>query len=100
METSKTINGIIFTSAPVSPINKLVNLPVNVPHVFISVESKPTKYGSYVAVVKNEDTDEKLRYYMPEYITKYAQPGKRFIYDGLKKKSDGTGYAYQHVMWA
>ena len=92
-----TINGITF-GAP-ARVQKLSELPQLVPHVYKGSDSKPTKYGSYIATVVNDDTDEEYKVYLPKYVFDRALPGKRFVYSGLIKKTDGSGHSYHSVEW-
>ena len=97
---SKMINGVEFTAPANGGIKKLSALNQTTPHIVVSKDSKPTRFNSYVVTIINEDTDEAYKVYMPEYIAKHALPQKRFMYNGLVKKSDGSGHSFHSVLWA
>ena len=65
---TRTRNGVTYTILNKFTINNLSSLPQDVPHTFVYIDPKRTKYDNYVVTVKNEDTDEESCYDMPEYI--------------------------------
>lgn len=97
---SKIINGVEFKASTNDTIFKLSDLPQSVPHTIVSKNYVPTGFASYIITVSNDDTSEECKVYMPEYIAKYAFPDKRFVYNGLHKKGDGSGHSYHNVLWA
>ena len=50
--------------------------------------------------VFNEDTEREYKVYMPARIADDASVGDRFIYDGLKTKSDNSGHKFHSILWA
>lgn len=78
-------------------VKKLNDLDKTVTYTIQRVNDTPTKYGSFITTVLNEDTDETFKVYMPEYFAKNAK-GKRFEYTGLRK-SASSGYNYNHIEW-
>ena len=57
------------------------NIPMDIPHVMVSIYPNPTKYGSFVVELRNDDTNEFFE-------------GKAFTYDGLQPKIGGSGHTY------
>lgn len=94
------IDGTKFIRREGNPICKMGDIARLVPHVVRFKEDKPTRYGSFVVTVVNEDTDEEFRVYMPPYVADRAAVGVRFVYAGLQKKIDGSGHTYHDVAWA
>ena len=95
---TKTLGGKeYFTDS--NRIKKMSDIPIDIPHIMVSKYPNPTKYGSFVVELQNEDTNENFKCYMPAYIAKEYQEGKVFIYDGLQAKNDGSGHTYHRVMW-
>lgn len=97
---NKMINGVEFTAPASSGIKKLSTLSQTTPHIIVSKDSKPTRFNSYIVTIINENTEEEYKVYTPEYVAKLALPKRRFIYDGLVKKSDGSGYSFHSILWA
>ena len=91
-----TINGDSYEPAT-TPVQKLSDVPQLVPHVYLSSDHKPTKYGSFVSTIKNEDTGKEYKVYLPKYRHEQAVPGKKFIYCGLEINSSGK--SFQWVEW-
>ena len=95
---TKTLGGKeYFTNG--NRIKKMSDIPIDIPHIMVSKYPNPTKYGSFVVELQNEDTNENFKCYMPAYIAKEYQAGKVFIYNGLQAKNDGSGHTYHRVMW-
>ena len=82
-----------------SRVRKLSEVPVNVPHHWIYRYPNPTRYGSFVVEILNEDTEEIYRCYMPEYIAERGSEGKIFTYEGLENKTDGSGHSFHKVVF-
>jgi len=95
---SKTINGEVFRARAVA-ITKLSAITIDVPHEIICIDSKPTKYGTYIVTVFNEGTKVECKVYMPAYLAEDAKVGDRFIYNGLKVKIDNSGHRYHSLLW-
>jgi hypothetical protein len=96
---SKLIGGRKFTAPATSGICKLSELSQDESYLVVSKDNNPTRFGSYVVTVINEYTDEEYRVYMPEYIAKHATADRVFCYNGLQKKTDGSGHAFHSVLW-
>ena len=94
-----TINNITYGNTTTNSVKKLSQVPLLVPHVYRGMNTRPTRYGSFIATITNEDSGEEYEVYMPKYIADRALPGRRFIYCGLEKKSDGSGHSYHNVGW-
>ena len=80
-------------------IKKLSEIMIDVPHIVVDKDPNPTRHGSFVVEVRNEDTEEILQCYMPKYIAKNCTIGKVFFYKGLHAKDDNSGHTYHKVMW-
>ncbi|XP_067936970.1 uncharacterized protein [Watersipora subatra] len=92
-------HGICSIHVPVAPlfvVHKISAIPKEIPHVCLSKESKPTRYGSYIATVFNMDTEEEYKVYMPEYIAKEALPDREFVYCGLIYKAKPKRIKFPH----
>ena len=79
-------------------IRKLSDLDKMVSYIIQSVSDTPTRYGSFVTTVLNEETDQEHKIYMPKHFAKEALPGKVFEYTG-SKKSASSGYNYNNIEW-
>jgi len=75
-------------------IKKLSALNQTTPNTVVSKNSEPARFSSYIVTIINKDTEEEYKIYLPEYIAKHSLPGKRFMYNELQKKSDGSGHSY------
>ena len=64
-------------------IKRLTDIPVDVPHLWEYMYPNPKDDGSFVVVVKNADTNEEYRCYMPVYIVNRGREGKLFVHEGL-----------------
>ena len=95
---SKTINNETF-NAQAGVITKLRDMEKDIPHRIVRVNKTPTKYGTYVVTVFNEQLENEYEVYMPAYLINNAKAGDRFVYDGLKTKSDNSGHTYHSVYW-
>ena len=80
-------------------VRKFSQIPVNVPHEWVCMDRNPTRYGSFVVEVQNKDTNEIYRCYMPKYLAERGSKGKIFVYEGLKKKTDGSGHSFHKVVF-
>ena len=101
MANIKSINDVCYEieSNQIPKIRKLAELPVNVPHSWVHMDPNPTRYGSFVVDIKNLDTNETYKCYMPKYIANRGYGGKLFVYEGLEKKTDGSGHSFHKVVF-
>ena len=98
--TTTGASGRLYTAPATFTICKLSDLSQDVEYQVVSVDKKPTKFGSYVVTIATlTDDDDECRVYMPEYIARHAKRSKCFVYKGLQKKSDGSGHSYHRVEW-
>ena len=90
------IDGVTYGSPA---IRKLSEVPQSVPHTLENLNSKPTKFGTFVAKIVNEKTGEKYSVYLPKYAVNNAEEGRSFVYVGLVQKSDNSGHKFHCVKW-
>ena len=88
-------SGRIYSNQTKS-IMKLYEFPKYTEYQVIKQEHTPTKFGSYVATIKVEDTE--LQVYMPKYIAERNKCGKWYMYDGLQDKKNKSGHQYHSVL--
>ena len=99
---TRVINGVVYRverDNSQTSVKKLTELPVNVPHSWLLTGLKPTRYGSHVVDVHNLDTNEEYKCYMPAYVVNRGGKGKVFVYEGLVKKTDGSGHSFHKVVF-
>ena len=95
---TRVINGVVYRvekDDSQANVKKLTELPVNVPYSWLLMGLKPTRYGSFVVDIKNLDNYEECKCYMPAYVVNRGGKGKVFVYEGLVKKTDGSGQLLQ-----
>ena len=68
-------------------IRRLTDIPVDVPHLWGYTYPNPEPDGSFVVIVKNIDTNEEYRCYVPVYVVNRGREGKLFVYEGLGRVS-------------
>ena len=68
-------------------IRRLTDIPVDVPHLWGYTYPNPEPDGSFVVIVKNIDTNEEYRCYMPVYVVNRGREGKLFVHEGLGRVS-------------
>ena len=98
MGNNKSINNVCY-EVESNRIRKLAELPVNAPHSWVHMDSNPTRYRSSVVDIKNTDSNETYKCYMPKYIANRGYEGKLFVYEGLEMKTDGSGHSFQKVVF-
>lgn len=76
---------------------RLSNLQIDVEDMVVKVDEEPTRFGLFIVTIYNGENE--LQVYMPKYISKHAEPGRRFIYKGLRKMRDGSDCKFHRVLW-
>ena len=98
MASIKSINNICY-GIESNRVRKLGELPVIIPLSWVYMDPNPTRYGSFVVNIKNLDTNEKYKCYMPKYIAGGGCTGKLFVYEGLEMKTDGSRHSFHKVVF-
>ena len=80
----------VFDAIKSLKIGRITDIPVDVPHLWGYRYPNPEPDGSFVVVVKNVDTNEGYRCYMPVYVVNRGREGKLFVYEGSKKRKHGN----------
>ena len=99
---TRVINGVVYRvekDDSQANVKNLTELPVNVPYSWLLTGLKPIRSGSYVVNVKNLDINEECKCYMPTYVVNRGGKGKVFVYEGLVKRTDGSGHSFHKVVF-
>ena len=97
-QTATGKSGRVYGSPTARAICNLSSLTIGTEYEVLEKENKPTRFGSYIVTVVDED-DNTFMVYMPEYIARYAEKDKWFEYQGLQHKKDNTGHTFHKVLW-